>query len=217
MNKQTFLDLLSERLLSVTPERIAPSDAVRTLDYYNRKIDSAIEDGMPEEEAVAAVGHPDEVFRSVLAQFSRVRQNEIVSESVRTVPDRTEEGKSSGRSPWRTVLLILTSPIWIPLLTAFAAIVFSLFVALWSLVISFWAVFVSLIASGAVMLASSVPMFFSGTMAEAFAAVGMGIAAVGAGLLFLVFSLIATRLAARLTACTFRGIFSLFARKERVS
>ena len=210
MNKQTFLDLLSERLLSVTPEKIAPSDAVRTLDYYKHKIDSSVEDGMPEEEAVAAVGHPDEVFRSVLEQFSPVREKEPAS-------DRTEDGRSAGKSPWRTVLLILTSPIWIPLLIAAAAIVFSLFVALWSLVISVWAIFVSLLASGVVVLASSVPMFFSGTMAEAFAAVGMGTAAVGAGLLFLVFSLIATRLAARLTACTFRGIISLFFRKERVS
>jgi uncharacterized membrane protein len=217
MIKQTFLDLLSERLLSVTPERIAPSDAVRTLDYYKHKIESSVEDGMPEEEAVAAVGHPDEVFRSVLEQFSPVRENESASEKERTASDRTEDGRSAGKSPWRTVLLILTSPIWIPLLIAAAAIVFSLFVALWSLVISVWAVFVSLLASGAVVLASSVPMFFSGTMAEAFAAVGMGTAAVGAGLLFLVFSLIATRLAARLTACTFRGIISLFFRKERVS
>ena len=59
MTKTVFLSDLSERLLAVTPERISPSDAVRSLDYYGGWIDSRMKDGMGEEEAVAALGQPE--------------------------------------------------------------------------------------------------------------------------------------------------------------
>ena len=213
MNKQTFQTLLSERLLSVTPERMSPSEAVRTLDYYTLKIDRGIDDGMDEEEAVAAAGHPDEIFRSILALLPTVPRKITVPNAKRTAYAE----KSRKTSPWLVLLLVIFSPVWVSLLFGAAAILFSLYIVLWSLVLSLWAVFVSLIGGGAVMLAAAVPLFFSGRMTEGLAAAGIGFAAVGAALLFLILSLAGTRLAARLTASSFRGFCALFSRKERAS
>ena len=54
----------------------------------------------------------------------------------------------SGRkmSTWEIVLIALGSPLWVPLLIAALAVVFSLYVSLWSVIISFFAVQASLLA-----------------------------------------------------------------------
>ena len=41
---------------------------------------------------------------------------------------------------WEIVLIILGSPLWLPLLVAGAAIVISVYAVIWSLVIALWAV-----------------------------------------------------------------------------
>ncbi len=213
MTKAVFMRTLSDRLVSVTPERIAPTDAMRSLDYYEEMIDDRMEDGMSEEEAVAAVGHPDDVFRSILAslpQFpaSAERQPEPVPQ-----PDpRTREKKTS---PWKTVLLIVASPVWVPLLIAAAVVLFSLYIALFSVVVSLWGVFVSLTAGGAVLIASSVPLFIREGMPAGMASLGLGLASAGLAILLFFVCTALTRLAARITASTFRSAVSLFHRKER--
>ena len=212
MTKAVFMRTLSDRLVSVTPERIAPTDAVRSLDYYEEMIDDRMEDGMSEEEAVAAVGHPDDVFRAILAalpQFpaSAERQPEPVPQPV----PPTREKKSS---PWKTVLLIVSSPVWVPLLIAAAAILFSLYIALFAVVVSFWGVFVSLAASGAILIASSIPLFIGEGMPAGMASLGLGLASAGLAILFFFLCTAFTRLSARLTEVTFRGAISLFDRKE---
>ena len=215
MTKTIFMRTLSERLVSVTPERISPTDAVRSLDYYEEMIDDRVEDGMSEEEAVAAVGHPDDVFRAILAslpQFpaSAERRTEPAPQPV----PPTREKKSS---PWKTVLLIVSSPVWVPLLIAAAAILFSLYIALFAVVVSFWGVFVSLAASGAILIASSIPLFIGEGMPAGMASLGLGLASAGLAILFFFLCTAFTRFSARLTEVTFRGAVSLFHRKERRS
>ena len=213
MTKTVFMRNLSDRLVSVTPERISPSDAMRSLDYYEEMIDDRVEDGMSEEEAVAAVGHPDDVFRDILAALPS-------SPQPRTEPAHSSEAPSPEKkksSPWRTALLIVTSPVWGPLLLAAALVLFSLYIALFAVVVSFWGVFASLAISGAVLIASSVPLFIGEGMPAAMAFLGMGLAALGLAILFFFLCTAFTRFSARLTGVTFRGAVSLFRRKERRS
>ncbi len=49
---------------------------------------------------------------------------------------------------WATVLIVLGSPVWLPILISAFAAILSLYIALWSLVVSLWAVFASLAACG---------------------------------------------------------------------
>ena len=214
MTKAVFMRTLSDRLVSVTPERIAPTDAVRFLDYYEEMIDDRMEDGMGEEEAVAAVGTPDDVFRVILADLPR-------TSAPKPVPVVTEEPPRKKRSPWLVVLLVVTAPVWIPLLVAGAAVVLSLIVSLyavvWSLVVSVWAVFAGLAGGGALLIVSSVPLVPESGMPAALASLGMGLAAVGLSV-FVFFAAVAViRFAARLTVSVLRGAVSLFYGKERRS
>lgn len=46
---------------------------------------------------------------------------------------------------WEIVLLVLGSPVWIPLLIASFAVIIALYISLWSVIISLWAGFAALI------------------------------------------------------------------------
>ena len=58
MNKQAFLQALNEYTASLTPQ-----DRQRLLEYYAEMIDDRVEDGVMEEEAVAAMGDPADIAR----------------------------------------------------------------------------------------------------------------------------------------------------------
>ena len=62
---------------------------------------------------------------------------------------------------WEIVLLVLGSPIWLSLIVAAVAIVFSLYAVLWSAVLSLWAVFVSLAAVGVAGTVAGVILIFT--------------------------------------------------------
>ena len=215
MNKQTFLKALSDRLLAVTPEKISPTVAANSLDYYGEIIDDRIEHGMSEEAAVAAIGHPDDIFRAILTSLVPLQWEPVPREPVyRTILPEPEKKKTS---PWLIALLVITFPVWFSLLMAGAAVLIGLYAVLWSLVVSLWAVCVSLAVGGILSIGAAVPLILSASLTEGLAALGAGIAAVGLSLVFFVLSLAATRLAARLTSAPFRGIAALSARKERMA
>ena len=213
MTKTVFLSDLSERLLAVTPERISPSDAVRSLDYYGGWIDSRMKDGMGEEEAVAALGQPEDVLRALLASLRAPAHPMRYDRPVRNTPPAAEKK----RSAWPAVLAVLTSPVWIPLLIAGIAVLVSLAAALWAVVVSLWAVWLSLAVSGVACVAAFVPLLLSGDGMTALFSLGVGIAASGLSILFWFIAVGGTKLAAFLTVLLFRPVGSLFARKERKS
>ena len=168
---------------------------------------------MSEEEAVAAVGHPDDVFRAVLSSLSAIPKTEPnrtspTPEPVSVLP------KDKKTSPWIVVLLVISSPVWISLLIAAAAVLFSLYIVLFAVAVSLWGVFVSLAVSGAVLIASSIPLFIGEGMPAGMASLGLGLASAGLAILFFFLCTAFTRLCARLTTVTFRGAISLFHRKE---
>ncbi len=91
MKKAAFLAQLRTALGDLPPE-----DAARTLEYYGEAIDDRMDDGEPEEEAVAAVGTVEEIRSLILAD---------------TPP----------RPPQRRVLLLLAAPLLLVLAALFIA------------------------------------------------------------------------------------------------
>lgn len=61
-----------------------------------------------------------------------------IEEEKRKVKQRRQMGA------WGIALIVLGSPLWLPLLIAGGAALFSLYVSLWAVIISLWAVIVSL-------------------------------------------------------------------------
>ena len=190
MNKYEFLAQLRKQL-----ELIPEEDARASVDYYAEMIDDRMEEGLSEEAAVAAIGDVKEIARNILAETP------------------AEEKKPRKISGWVVALLVLGAPVWLSLLIAAAAVVFSAWVSLWSVVISLYAVMVALGAASLGCLAAGfVAMRMPGTLF-----VGLGGAMVCAGLCigFFLLSNLAAKGMIALTKLTWKGIKRCFNRKEQ--
>lgn len=187
MNKQDFLAQLREKLRSVPK-----ADAQATVDYYAEMIDDRLEEGLSEQEAVAAIGNPEEIAKNILAE----------------TPGAPKQARKI--SGWEMVLIVLGAPIWLSLLVAVAAVVVSILVSLCSVVLSVYAVSVSL---GAAALGCIFGSFFLSEMGLA----ALGAALVCAGLAILVFMLgnLAAKGVLALTKLTWKGVKRCFRRKEQ--
>ena len=158
MTKQEFLAALGGAL-SVLPQE----EREERLSFYGEMIDDRIEEGLPEEEAVAQIGSVDAAAAQILGE--------------RTPVAAVKEDKPK-RKTWQTVLLILGAPVWAPLLIAAAAVVFAGFIVLWALIVSLWALFASLAAGGVGGIAFGITYAAVGERAGA-----LGIGTLAAGLI----------------------------------
>jgi len=195
MNKFDFLTHLRAKLW-----RIPKEDAERSVEFYSEMIDDRMEEGLSEEEAVAAVGDLEEIVRG------------IVGDAPAAVPVAAEAPKPrKSRKTWEIVLLILGSPVWVSLLIAAAAVIFSVWISLWSVVISLYATAVAL---GAAAVGCIFGSFFMFTDGPGVVLVTLGAMLVCAGLCILIFLLsnLAARGMAKLTKLTCKAIFC---RKEQ--
>lgn len=175
MNKQEFLSTLSSWLFGIGEE-----DVNRSLDYYSEMIDDRMEDGLSEEDAVAAIGTPEEVAEQILIETPLPK---LVKAKVK--PERTLK-------VWEIVLIALGSPVWIPLLLALIIVILAVYIVLWSVMVSLYAVAVGLgvCALGGV-VGGGVLVFF-GKIAQGVAFFGAGLVCAGLTvLLFILFNLIA--------------------------
>ncbi len=121
MTKNEFLTELRSRL-----EGLFEADRNQSLDYYSEMIDDRMEDGLSEEEAVAAVGTPSELAEQILGEMPFAK---LVKARVRN------RRKMSGGE---IALLIIGFPLWFPLLLAGLIILFALYFSFWVSIASLW-------------------------------------------------------------------------------
>ena len=165
MNKYDFLSIMQQRLVGLPSQEVE-----ERLCFYSEMIDDRIEEGVTEEEAVAALGSTDEVAQQILADIPLVK---VIKESVRSKRRLTA---------LEIILLILGFPVWLPLLLSAVAVVFSVYAALWAVIISLWTVFVSLVGcavggliGGIVILATACPLVGMALVAVGLVCVGLSI------------------------------------------
>lgn len=135
MTKNEFLDLLR-----LTLSELEEQDIEQYLDYYAEMIEDRMEDGIPEEQAVAQVGDPIAIASEILWDKEKVQRDETAIQK-----EKKKQRVKRKLRAWEIVLLVLGSPLWISLLAAAAAIVlalmiviFSVYLVLWSVVLVFW-------------------------------------------------------------------------------
>ena len=157
MTKYEFVMTLTHRLSHL------PREAVEErVNFYIESIEDRIEDGVPEEEAVAAVGSPEEIAAQIMGELPRPAFE---------VPRKEQKRRPSAVE---TVLLILGAPIWLSLLIAAFAVVLSVYISLWAVIISLWAIYASFVGCA-----------FGGIVGGAFLAFtngASGVFLIGAGL-----------------------------------
>ena len=113
MSKQEFLAQLEKGLYG-----LPQADIDERLGFYSEMIDDRMEEGLSEEEAVAGIGSVDEVIAEIVAE---IPLSKLVKERI---PKQIDAGL--------IVLLVLGFPVWLPLLIAGVAVVFSLYGSLWA-------------------------------------------------------------------------------------
>ena len=199
MSKQEFLVQLRKGL-SGFPQ----GDIEERVTFYSEMIDDRIEEGIMEEEAVAAIGTVDEIVKQVIAETPLAK---IAKERIKT-KRRSRAGE--------IVLLVLGSPIWLSLLIAAFAIILAAYIVVWSVVITLWSIEASFVACLLGGIVSAVIFAFQGNGITGLAMLGAGIICAGLSIFMLYGCKAATKGILLLTKKMALGIKTLFVGKEAV-
>ncbi len=162
MHKEAFQSNLRKKLAG-----LPQADLEERLSFYTEMIDDRMEEGLSEEDAVAAMGDVDKIAEQIIQEIPFFK---AAKEKLR--PKRR-------LAAWEIVLLVLGAPIWASLLVAALAVVFSLFATLCSVVICLWAIFVSLIGSAIGAIISCTVFAFGSAFLSALAMLGIAAFATG--------------------------------------
>lgn len=169
MNKQEYLEAIRSRISAM------PADDVnRFMDYYSEMIDDRVEDGLSEEEAVADMGSPDAAVEQILEDMPLTK---LVKEKIKP----KHELKA-----WEVVLIVLGSPVWIPILITALVLLLTLWIVAFALLISFYAVVLSFVAAGIGGLICAIPLFIANSPYTAVLMLGAALIGIGIAILFVV-------------------------------
>lgn len=191
MTRDEFLGRLGELLSCLPADQVEETKA-----FYAEAIADRMEDGMGEEEAVAAMGTLGEVAEAVLDDLPAVPR----------AIARTR--RRSTALLW--ALTIVGSPVWVPLLLAFAAVAVTVYVCIWVLALCVWIVAAALGGAGVVELVFAACGVVIGHVPYALASAGMGLGLVGVALFVGAGAWAVSRQIARLSALWARKVASPF-------
>jgi len=197
MKKLEFMHALYEKLSGLPEEELE-----ERLAFYGEMIDDRMEEGLSEEESVAAVGSVEAVAAQVIADIPLGR---LVKEKIK--PQRR-------LAVWEMILLALGSPLWLSLLIALFAVILSLYFTLWSVILTLWAGFASILLSSIAVIAAGIGIACFGHGLTGLAWIGAGLVCGGIGIFFFFGCLAATRGTLWLTKKIALGIKHCFIKKE---
>ena len=132
MTKVQYLDNLKSALAS------AGIDNPSLYEYYAEMLEDRIEDGMSEEEAVAAM---EPVEKAVEAARLDMPVTALVYDKIK---DSHEKAAKKGHGVLWIILAIIGFPVWLPLLASLFVVILSMYIALWAIIFSIYAVELSL-------------------------------------------------------------------------
>ena len=162
MTKVNFLFELRDKLSGLPKE-----DLEERLNFYSEMIEDRMEEGLSEEEAVAAIGTTDEIAEQIIydTPFTKIAKEKLKVKRV--------------FSAWEIVLLALGFPIWASLLVAAFSVIFSLYISLWAVIISLWAVFASFVGCAVGGIMSGIGFIINGNTFTGIAMLGVAVCIAG--------------------------------------
>lgn len=197
MNKSEFLAELGQRLTS-----IPQAEKEKSLAYYEEIINDRVEDGMTEEQAVSVLGQPRLIAEQIIMDTP---MSVLVGTKVR----RKKPGLLI------TLLLILGSPIWFPLLISIGVVLLSIYITVWSINIALWASVAGFGAGTIGALVATVIYLFTAGFGERLLSLGGALSCAGLALLMFYISLAVSKLLIKLTVKAWRGLkMGLAGKKE---
>ena len=192
MTKKQFLAAVAGEL-----DGLSQSDIKKSLDYYSEMIDDRMEDGLSEEEAVAAMGSVKEIAHRILTEFPLAKVIKV------------KHRPSRGLRAWEIVLLILGSPVWLPLLAAALIVLLAVYIVIWSAIVVLYAAELSIGAVGIASILGTFLCFLADKSETALLLFGAGLLLVGLAILFFFVVIKATAGVFWLSKQILRGLKSL--------
>ncbi len=194
MNKEEFLSELN-RALSGLPDR------EKTLDYYREMIDDALEEGEEEKIVIARMGDVNDIAEKAINETP-------ISSFVKANVKNRRIGAGV------IILIIIGSPVWLPILTAVFSVLFSLYLTVWAIALTLFIVFAALAIYGAAALIASLVMLFSGGgFLRSGVMFGSALASLGAAVFMFYISIWVVKGLAKFTVFCGRKIKEMFIRK----
>lgn len=161
MTREEFLGKLRMALVA---DRISNVDSL--IDYYDEMICDRIEDGMDEEAAVEAMGTVDEIVKE-LSWDKPIHT--LVKEKV---SKSHETAKSNGKSILWIILLLIGSPVWVPIAISILIVLAVLYMVPWIFILSFFIVLAAFGISAVACAAGAVGYLLKFNIAGALIGVG---------------------------------------------
>jgi len=197
MKRNEFLLRLSECL-----EGLPEEDIQKSLDYYAEMIADRMEDGLSEEQAIEQIGSPEEIAKTIFKEIPIAKRIKSKVKSKR---------KLSGVE---LALIIIGSPIWVALLIAVLAVLFSVTVGVlagvFALIVSVFAVLISLYAGAGGIAVGAVASVLYAFIASISIGIGQGLFYMGAGLLLAGLAVLSFWGCNLLSVCIFKFVKWLF-------
>ncbi len=197
MTQLQFLLALHDKLKALPKE-----DVEERLAFYHEMIEDRMEEGLSEEEAVAAIGTVDEIAAQIAGDIPLIS---IAKDKLKL---------KRQLKAWEIVLLALGAPIWLSLVIAAFAVIFSVYVSVWAVIVSLWSVFGSL--AGCVLggLVSGICFMVTGNVHVGIAVFGAGILCAGLSIFMFYGCLAATKGTVILTKKVAIAVKKCFIKKE---
>lgn len=166
MTKLEFTQELKKRLAGIPAQ-----DLEERLAFCTEMIDDRIEEGLSEEEAVAAAGSIDEIVAQILSDYPL---SKIVKEKVRPKHKFTS---------LEIALLILSSPLWLPLLGTVFSTALTVAAVLLMLFIGIWATDAAILGCAIIGIVCAVIFFIRGATLTGVFSIGATLACAGLAIL----------------------------------
>lgn len=125
MNKTEFSEALRQALGKLPSYEVEQSIA-----FYAEMIDDRIEDGMIEQDAVAALGSVESIADQIIAETP-------------AIPKAIAKANTGNRT-LNVVLLVVFSFIWVPIVLALAMSAFLVYLSIWLVIMALWITVVAL-------------------------------------------------------------------------
>ncbi len=196
MTRDEFLKQLEQQLSCLSAA--GKNEAIQ---FYEEAIDDRIEEGLSEEDAISALGTPQEAAEAILDNLPAIPQ--AIAKTKRT----------STALLW--ILVILGSPTWLALLIASSAVLLSAYICLWTAVLCIWIGALALFIGGIAGFGLAIAGIAVAYPLYAVAMLGCGMAATGGTLLITAIAWTVTKFIAHLSVLMASKVLSLFRNNKR--
>lgn len=166
MTRAEYMTTLSHSL-----RRLPREDFDRAMEYFEEYFNEAGPEH--EAEAVRDLGSPEEAARELIMNLAEKNINE---------PPKTV--KRGFHAVWVGILGVCAAPIALPLLLAFACVIFALLIMVFAVIFAFFVSAAGITACGVLAAAGGAALMFR-TFSDGVATIGAGLVMLGAGILFL--------------------------------